>query len=304
MFFLSVLIFMLALPSYEEDIHAKINFLIFPIVVISPMIAIAAFLWSIFSGWRSIVFNVLSLTALFCSWIALIGITVALANTSETTGGGIILILFSLAIIIFFSFVMLRATKWLTGKSLKGNISGMLTEEHETQGAIPPEFEAFINDPIVTQFIGKNFEHYKEIWTKDMEGRDDMNRMPAAYHLNWLALLVSCGAWFGYRKMYRTAFIWLGALIALNLVSDFTGLSSDINNYLFPNLMMALWSKSMYMHHTWDFYKKNKNTSRPQLNSLIQEKGGVSIPGAIMMMAATPVSLYTATVFGDYLFHR
>jgi hypothetical protein len=142
-------------------------------------------------------------------------------------------------------------------------------------------FEAFINAPTVQAFIGKNYQHYKEIWSADYTKYGKPERMVASMHFNLLALLMP-PAWFAYRKMWKVLLIWLGAICGLTVVATVSGVDIPGGAWTGVNIVIALMSKGMYFDHVTKFFEANKNLPGPALDRAIERQGGTSAGMAIL----------------------
>ncbi len=143
------------------------------------------------------------------------------------------------------------------------------------------DFEAFINAPTVHAFIGKNYQHYKEIWSADYAKYGKPERIMASMHFNLLALLMP-PAWFAYRKMWTVLLIWLGAICGLTVVAAVTGIDIPGGTWTGMNIVIALMSKGMYFDHVTKFFEANKNLPGPALDRAIERQGGTSAGMAIL----------------------
>lgn len=77
------------------------------------------------------------------------------------------------------------------------------------------DFEKFIERREVREFIGKNYDHYREIWLKDYRKKRRVRKMLVGFH--WNALGVLCWpAWFAYRKMYTLLAIMTALMAAFS----------------------------------------------------------------------------------------
>ncbi len=159
------------------------------------------------------------------------------------------------------------------------------------------DFDAFINAPQTRAFVGRNYDHYKKLWEIDYI---KVNRNPQRMmrmHWNWLAIFL-VPAWLGYRKMYMHVAVWIGVIALLTFLEAFYHWHLS-GGFTGANLVFALLSKSLYFHHARNFFEKNAHRGAGDLDVLIREKGGTSVPQAIVFTIVGLGAIYLATVAGE-----
>ncbi len=158
------------------------------------------------------------------------------------------------------------------------------------------DFDAFIDAPNTRAFIGKNYDYYKKIWSIDcIKANRDPRRM-MRMHWNWLAIFM-VPAWLGYRKMYAHAAVWTGIIALLSFCEEFFHLKLS-GGYGVGNFIFALLLKSLYFHHTVEFFEKNRHRSAQDLEALILERGGTSVMQAILATILCMGAIILATSLG------
>lgn len=162
------------------------------------------------------------------------------------------------------------------------------------------DYRTFINNPQVEAFIGKDYEHFKVLWTSDFEKKKgNALRVITSLHWTWLGVLAGPIVWFSYRKMYKLAWGLVGLFSAATFLEDFFGLHVGSGAYMGANLMLALMAKGYYFEHVVGFFHENKDASQAQMAELIATKGGTSTLAAVIMFVMGIICVIAASILGD-----
>jgi len=166
------------------------------------------------------------------------------------------------------------------------------------------DFESFINSPNVKAFIGKNYDYYKGIWTRDYEkkGRNIL-KISVAHHWNWLGFLAGLPVWYCYRKMYGMAAMLTALYCAPTVYEYYAEDPISPAAFLGVNLVLLLHSKGTYFVLVLDFFEKNKDLSQSELEEKIARKGSAStlaaiIGGLLVYGAIISTALVCQSIFG------
>ena len=142
-------------------------------------------------------------------------------------------------------------------------------------------FDAFINAPKVKDFIGNNYEHYRDLWTADYAKHGKPERIMTSMHFNLLALLMP-PAWFGYRKMWVVLWSWLGLICGMTVLDEIFNADIPAASWTVANVVVAILCKGAYFDHVVKFFETNKNLPGPALERAIQRQGGTSVGMAFL----------------------
>lgn len=163
------------------------------------------------------------------------------------------------------------------------------------------ELQNFLNKDAVKAFIGKNYEHFREIWINDY-AKNKSRGIATARHLNWLALLAGPVTWFAYRKMYIMALTFTLCYCAATLFEYAISTPLPIAGFVGINVYFACVSKGMYYEHIRAFFSKNHNTSPNELEALITRHGGTSTIAAVVGTVLMFASIFVTTVISEVIF--
>ena len=145
-------------------------------------------------------------------------------------------------------------------------------------------FENFINDSDVEKFVGKNFNKYKETWTKIYEKNNSHKRMKnKAWHektfgmsFSWLAFLLWF-SWFGYRKMFKGFILTSAILFSVLIFEIISGIDLGTGPYTAAFLSIAIYAKSIYLDHTIKKLAEIKSMAPQDKEFFIHKHGGTSL---------------------------
>jgi hypothetical protein len=164
------------------------------------------------------------------------------------------------------------------------------------------DFDAFINSPDVRTFIGRNYEHYKSLWSADYAKKQSLGHMITSWHLNWLALLAGPVTWYAYRKMFGPAIGLILGYCALTLYQYYNGQGFSPSIFIGGSIGLAFIGKGFYLAYVIRFFEKNKNVSRLMLEQRIASQGGASTPFAVAAFILMIAALTASAALGETLF--
>ncbi len=134
-------------------------------------------------------------------------------------------------------------------------------------------------------FVGHKFDYYLRKWAPRLTSVD------GDVGMNWTAFFLTV-IWMGYRKMYRTAMVCIGAAIGLSILIELlfvfafrTETTPPLVNALF-NLMFALvcglFGNAWYLAHARRKIaaERARGLEGEQLLFALQQRGGTSMLGA------------------------
>src|SRR5262245_35166664 len=76
----------------------------------------------------------------------------------------------------------------------------------------PVDITPKLTEAEIKAFVGQNADYYSSRWTPLLEGKDWSG-------FNWAACFLS-GLWLSYRKMYKAAFIFYGAVFLVTMLEE------------------------------------------------------------------------------------
>lgn len=169
------------------------------------------------------------------------------------------------------------------------------------------DLPTFLMNPKVADFVGKDFDKFKEIWLKDYEKADrDFSRIGLRLHWTWLGVIIGPYVWFSYRRMGEMALATLLFFAGLEFIREYMDLGIDtIELALFDIfvyavfVVFALLGKSLYLHHIIKFFGTNDHVSGMQLDELIEDFGRTSVTRAILFFIFSIMVLIAANIMGD-----
>jgi hypothetical protein len=164
------------------------------------------------------------------------------------------------------------------------------------------DFDAFINAPTVRAFIGKNYDHYKEIWGRDYAKKKSVTGIISSFHLNWLGLLAGPVSWFSYRKMYGAAIGVTIVYCAATLVEYYYGKPFPTAGFVGVNVAIASMAKGQYFAHVMNFLEKNNTLSQAMFEQRIARDGGVSWPLAVAGFILSIAAIIGCAAIGEIVF--
>lgn len=113
------------------------------------------------------------------------------------------------------------------------------------------DLDNFLNREDVKQMIGpEKYDHYKELWTSDYKYKvmGETGKPKVKGKLNWLALMATPMAWYGYRRMYGLVFSLCGIFALLSFAELFYGVDTSLGMVIVL-LALIFMSKNMYLSH-------------------------------------------------------
>lgn len=164
------------------------------------------------------------------------------------------------------------------------------------------DFDAFINAPTVRAFIGKNYDHYKDIWSADYAKKKSLTGIITAWHLNWLGLLAGPVSWLAYRKMYAAAIGVTLVYCLATFVEFYLGKPFPTAAFVGVNVAVASIGKGQYFAHVMNFIEKNGTLSQAMFEQRIARDGGVSVPLAVAGFILSISAIIGCAAIGETIF--
>lgn len=169
------------------------------------------------------------------------------------------------------------------------------------------DLPTFLMNPKVADFVGKDFDKFKDIWLNDYEKADrNFSGIGMRLHWTWLGVIIGPCIWFTYRRMGELALATLLFFAGLEFIREYINLGIDtIESAVFDIfafavfVIFALWGKSLYLHHIIKFFRTNDHLSGPQLDELIEDFGRTSVTRAVLFFIFSVMVLIAANIMGD-----
>lgn len=159
------------------------------------------------------------------------------------------------------------------------------------------DFEAFLEQPNVQGLIGKNYDHYRELWLaryRYIVLKEPKQKVKGAF--NWLGFLLP-PVWLGYRRMYTILFILLAVVATLVFVEVYY--AQGITPLIGLAVLFGFFGKDFYLEHVIKSAAKMNN--HKNVDAFLKWHAGTSIMWASL---ALPISLalnIAAAITASYL---
>ena len=155
--------------------------------------------------------------------------------------------------------------------------------------------EDFLDRDEVKELIGKNYNHYKELWLDNFNHAvNGMKKRKIKRRMNWLAL-ISPLIWYGYRKMYGAMMAMIAALAAVTFAEVYYGFDIPARAYIALSTLLLITSKDAYFHHIVNSMKKaDAMVNKEERKNYLRSRAGVSVFWAVLSLPLLAAVLYIA----------
>lgn len=145
--------------------------------------------------------------------------------------------------------------------------------------------EKFLNRDDVKHMIGaKKYDHFRELWIANYKYKvmGETSKPKVKGKLNWLALIATPMAWYGYRRMYGLVFSLCGIFALLSFVDLFFGVDTSIG-MMIVLLVLIFTSKDMYLGHLVRCTKKiDAMPNQERVDNFLKWRNGTSAGLAVI----------------------
>ena len=137
----------------------------------------------------------------------------------------------------------------------------------------------------VTDFVGKNAGYYYTRWTPLLEGQDWTG-------FNWAACFLS-GFWLAYRKMYKPALVFYGAIFLVVIIEEIgtkhgrSGKTGDSFGFI-ASIVCGAYGNRWYFQHATRVITKVRSKRLPDniFRDELSKLGGTNILAPIAFFVA------------------
>jgi hypothetical protein len=151
------------------------------------------------------------------------------------------------------------------------------------------DIEAFMADPEVVSFIGKDYGKYRERWLRAYHRTKDIDKIQYSPSLNFLCIFPP--AWFGYRKQFISLLVFTAFIAFLTVFEIFSGILIHPLVYLGIFLLTSLFACGGYFNYVRKFFENLETEDPEKRQDLISAKGGTSVIMALTGAVAFTVFL-------------
>lgn len=155
----------------------------------------------------------------------------------------------------------------------------------------------FLDRPETILFIGKNYEHYKNLWIYYYEKKVEKIKPPKVKgRFVWISLL-SPFIWLFYRKMY----LWLGSFFLLiagyTFLDTYFGWENSFSPIFLLTLLILVDGQVYYLEHVRKTIDKAFTLSNEKRAKFLHRRGGTSLLLAGLSVPTTMILVVTVDYF-------